>query len=170
MMIRSQVMKKNTLLKLMIKERNIRLSPEYQTECHLANTDQSPEFSDWIHMTESVQKNIARDFIKDNLGECYYNNNNYNNNNNNNNNTSGKNITDLITFIVNTVREAPRMFPELGDIAIQHKFNRAKECTIKIGQPTKNVKLFKMDNLKEISLVNEIDPDKVTLVISASIT
>jgi len=103
---------------MLIKENELRKSPETQA---LYKKAEMTDETDWMEVTDMLQRQILRDY--------------------------GLDEVDLEKGLF-SLRTATKRFPELSDIPLYVKYNRARQGDLTVGDPAPNVPLVTLDEEK----------------------
>jgi hypothetical protein len=131
----------NVIKLLLEKENKLRTSAEWIERFTNAYSE-SGGARDWIDEAELLQEGLITEFMGDDIS------------------------VDDLNFGLNVLRTATQRFPDLKDIPLYIKYNRAKQGHLKVGDVAPDIALFDL-NLKSVKLLDYTDT-KPLLVIGGS--
>jgi len=123
------------LLKQMLTRENIlRLSPEYQQRYEQAERDSNAETS-WLDVTDQLQRQVVREFhLEEEMDEALL-----------------------------CLRSATQIYPDLKEIPLYVRYNRARQGDLQIGDTAPNVPVVKL-NGEESDLVEQFTSSPTVLI------
>ena len=122
---------------MLIRENELRLSDEYQNRFREA--EQTSSTSSWLDVADELQQQVVREYHLD-----------------------GEMVNALLCL-----RCATQIYPELKDIPLYTKYNRARDGDLLVGDATPDVPVVQLDG-RESQLFNGLEPSAPTVLISGS--
>lgn len=136
---------KEILRKMLIKENELRLSKEVQAI--YADYNQHPEKGDWINYTHQLQADLIRSF------------------------GYGTKSDDELQWCLHQLRTATTVYPDLAEIPLYVRYNRAKRGNLRQGDLAPDIRLHEYQgNCRETSLLEMKQIGRPLVVCAASWT
>lgn len=134
---------KEILKQMLIRENELRLSPEVQAI--YAQYNQHPEMGDWINYTYQLQEDLVTEF-------------------------GYGGSPDRIRWSVNQLRTATAVYPDLAEIPLYVRHNRAKRGELREGDLTPDLVLHQFPNCQTENLLQRKQVGRPLVICAASWT